>query len=112
MAIISVGHRGGAGRYRCPVGCAWTRAPGLGGPPLTRMKRWTTAVAVVAALTLMTGGGAAAVAKQEAAHPSLQQLQAQAAALRVQINLSRAQLSAVMAEMRRLNGLVSTEQAI
>ena len=75
------------------------------------MKRWTTAVAVVAALTTMTAGGAAAVAKQPGA-PSLQQLQAQAAALRVQINLARSQLSAVMGEMRRLNGLVSTEQAI
>jgi murein DD-endopeptidase MepM/ murein hydrolase activator NlpD len=77
------------------------------------MKRWTTAVALVGVLTAITGGSAAAVTKAAATKlPSLQQLQARAAALKVQINLARAQQSAVMTEMRRLNGLVATEQAI
>ena len=59
-----------------------TRPGGLGGPPLIRMKRWTTAVALVGVLTAITGGSAAAVTKAAATKlPSLQQLQARAAAL-------------------------------
>jgi murein DD-endopeptidase MepM/ murein hydrolase activator NlpD len=53
-------------------------------------------------------GGAAAASKGS----TLQQLQARAAALRVQINLAMAQDSAVKAELTRLSGLVSTEQAV
>jgi len=52
------------------------------------------------------------VTKQSSAHPSLQQLQARAAALKVQINLARSKQSVVIAEGRRLSGLVTTEQAI
>jgi murein DD-endopeptidase MepM/ murein hydrolase activator NlpD len=71
------------------------------------MTRWTTAVALAVVLTAATGGGAVA-----AKGPTLQQLQARAAALRVQINLAVAQDSAVKSEMRRLEGLVATEQAV
>jgi murein DD-endopeptidase MepM/ murein hydrolase activator NlpD len=68
--------------------------------------RWT--IAALAAVLTTAVGGAAAASKG----PTLQQLQARAAALRVQINLGMAQDSAVKAEMTRLEGLVSTEQAV
>jgi murein DD-endopeptidase MepM/ murein hydrolase activator NlpD len=75
--------------------------------PLTRTTRWTIAVALAGVVTAATGGGAAAVKTL-----TLGQLQERAAVLRVQINLAVAQDSAVKAEMKRLTGLVSTEQAV
>ncbi|HVM65743.1 MAG TPA: peptidoglycan DD-metalloendopeptidase family protein [Acidimicrobiales bacterium] len=107
MAIISGGHRGGAGRCEPRRVCLLSRSRGPEDPPLTRTTRWTTAAALAAVLTTAVGGAAAG-----SKGPTLQQLQARAAALRVQVNLAVAQDSAVKAEMARLSGLVTTEQSI
>lgn len=89
------------------VGCACCRAPeGSEDPPLTRTTRWTLPVALAVVLAMVLGGEASATKG-----PTLQQLQARAAELRVQINLAIAQDSAVKSEMNRLTGLVSSEQA-
>jgi hypothetical protein len=71
------------------------------------MTRCMIAVALAAAVTVAADEGSGAVKGL-----TLQQLQVRAAALRVQINLTRAQNSQVTAEVNRLEGLVATEQAI
>jgi len=55
---------------------------------------------------------APALARPASGHPSLQQLVAQAAALKVQLNLAVAKDAAVGAELVRLRRLVGTEQAV
>ncbi len=64
-------------------------------------------MALAAVVTVAADEGAGAVKGL-----TLQQLQTRAAALRVQINLTKAQDAQVTAEMNRLEGLVATEQAI
>jgi murein DD-endopeptidase MepM/ murein hydrolase activator NlpD len=72
------------------------------------------AVASLALAFALVAGGLAgsAGATSPAAHPSLQQLVEQAAAVKVRLNLALAQDSAVKTELIRLQGLVATEEAI
>jgi murein DD-endopeptidase MepM/ murein hydrolase activator NlpD len=74
----------------------------------------TAAIASLAVLSAVVAGAAPAAAKPakpSARQPTLQQVLAQASAVKVRLNLAIAQDGAVKAELARLQGLVRTEEA-
>ncbi len=68
-------------------------------------------LAALGVFSAMVAGAVPAGAKPTAKLPSLQQLVAHAAALKVRLNLAVAQDSAVKGELHRLDGLVAAQEA-